>query len=155
MASLCAIIAFDTKDDSMNVHEYAQFFENLDEEVTIDAFKEFFEVDAVFVDPFNRVMGVEKIYAIFQSMYQDLISPRFTVIEIVQNDSIAYLRWKFDFTFSFNSIVQSFEGVSRVEFADCGKVKSHVDYWDAASNIYEKLPYAGALVRLLKRKLAH
>jgi hypothetical protein len=32
-------------------------------------------------------------------------------------------------------------------------VADHRDYWDAAEELYEKLPVLGALMRLLKRRL--
>ena len=80
-------------------------------------------------------------------------NPKFTVNEIVENESIAYLKWHFYFKLSKNEEEQSFVGVSRVEFDRLGKVISHVDYWDAASNVYEKIPLLGSLLRMIKRKL--
>ena len=37
--------------------------------------------------------------------------------------------------------------------APTGRVVAHRDYWDAAEELYEKLPVLGALMRLLKRRL--
>jgi hypothetical protein len=42
-------------------------------------------------------------------------------------------------------------GVSHLKFDDAGKVIFHRDYWDAAEELYEKLPVLGALMRGLKR----
>jgi hypothetical protein len=36
-----------------------------------------------------------------------------------------------------------------------GKVSSHIDYYDAASNIYERLPVLRWLVRLIKKRVGH
>jgi hypothetical protein len=33
-------------------------------------------------------------------------------------------------------------------------VTLHRDYWDAAEELYEKLPVVGGLMRLIKRRLA-
>ena len=47
-----------------------------------------------------------------------------------------------------------FEGVSRMQINEEGKVISHIDYWDAAENVYEKIPLLGAVLRFIKRKIA-
>ncbi|MCA0424309.1 MAG: nuclear transport factor 2 family protein, partial [Proteobacteria bacterium] len=33
-----------------------------------------------------------------------------------------------------------------------GRIAEHRDYWDAAEELYEKLPAIGALMRWLKRR---
>jgi hypothetical protein len=37
-------------------------------------------------------------------------------------------------------------------FNQDGKVVIHRDYWDAAEELYEKLPVVGGLMRWLKRR---
>jgi hypothetical protein len=39
-----------------------------------------------------------------------------------------------------------------VRFAADGRVGWHRDYWDAAEELYEKLPLIGSLMRLLRRR---
>jgi hypothetical protein len=39
-----------------------------------------------------------------------------------------------------------------LEFNEQGLVSVHRDYWDAAEELYEKLPLLGALMRWLKRQ---
>ena len=38
--------------------------------------------------------------------------------------------------------------------ADDGRITLHRDYWDAAEELYEKLPVIGTLMRWLRRRLA-
>ena len=45
-------------------------------------------------------------------------------------------------------------GASMVMFADDGRVMTHVDYWDAASQLYEKLPIIGWLLKKLRQLFA-
>ena len=44
-------------------------------------------------------------------------------------------------------------GASHLRFGADGRVVVHRDYWDAAEELYEKLPLVGALMRWLKRRL--
>ena len=133
--------------------QYGDFFENLSKEDTEESYRIFFDENSSFEDPFQKVQGLDAIYKVFEHMYTTLEDPKFRVDEIIENDSIAYLKWHFYFKLSKNEEEQSFVGVSRVEFDRLGKVISHVDYWDAASNVYEKIPLLGSLLRMIKRKL--
>ena len=133
--------------------QYGDFFENLSKEDTEESYRIFFDENSSFEDPFQKVQGLDAIYKVFEHMYTTLVDPKFRVDEIIENDSIAYLKWHFYFKLSKNEEEQSFVGVSRVEFDRLGKVISHVDYWDAASNMYEKIPLLGSLLRMIKRKL--
>ena len=42
-------------------------------------------------------------------------------------------------------------GASHLRFDASGKVMLHRDYWDAAEELYAKLPLLGAPMRLLQR----
>ena len=43
-------------------------------------------------------------------------------------------------------------GASHLRFAPDGRVADHRDYWDAAEELYEKLPVVGGVMRWLKRR---
>jgi hypothetical protein len=43
-------------------------------------------------------------------------------------------------------------GATHLRYGDTGLVVVHRDYWDAAEELYEKLPAVGALMRWLKRR---
>ena len=43
-------------------------------------------------------------------------------------------------------------GASHLVFDAQGLVVLHRDYWDAAEELYEKLPLVGSLMRWLKRR---
>ena len=131
---------------------YASFFESIDKETSLEDYKIFFDLNAEFIDPFNSVTGVEKIYNVFQHMYKSLDNPSFIVDEIITNDNIAYIRWEFIFSFKNRMKKESFTGVSRVVFNSSGKAVLHEDYWDSSKNIYEKIPVIKYFMKLLKRQ---
>lgn len=138
----------------MNVRSqlYAEFFQTLNAEESKEKYAEFFAKTSTFEDPFQKVKGLDAIYKVFEHMYATLYNPKFFVEEIISEGSVAYLRWSFVYKYSKNADEESFIGVSRVVFDSDGKVVSHIDYWDAGYNIYEKIPLLGSILRLLKSK---
>lgn len=132
---------------------YADFFESLCEATPIEAYRERFDENIYFEDPFQKVTGLAKVYAIFQHMFKTLHKPRFIVDEIISDKGSAYLRWTFSYQRSHKHPIEKFTGVSRVQLLENGKVLSHVDYWDAGENVYEKVPLLGSLLRLIKKKI--
>ncbi len=112
---------------------------------------------AWFKDPFNEVQGCEKIAAIFTEMFAKMHEPRFRVLSAVEQGELAFITW--DFTFRIKSykpnIQQTIHGASQLCFAADGRIAKHRDYWDAADELYAKLPLVGALMRVLKKKFSN
>ena len=108
--------------------------------------------DAQFKDPFNEVRGIEPIEAVFRHMFVQVDEPRFVVATRVLQGADAFLVWDFTFRMKrFSRERQSIRGATHVRFDADGAVAMHRDYWDAAEELYEKLPLLGALMRWLKR----
>ena len=108
---------------------------------------------ARFKDPFNEVQGLAAIAAIFDHMFQTLTAPRFVVISLVAAGDEAFLTWAFSFQRpGMAAAALTIHGASHLHFGADGRVRSHRDYWDAAEDLYEKLPLIGLLMRWLKRR---
>jgi len=110
--------------------------------------------DARFKDPFNAVQGVPAITDIFEHMFHNLHQPRFVVIQQIVDGAQAFLVWEFRFRFKrFDTVTeQVIRGGSHLVLAPDGRISDHRDYWDAAEELYEKLPVVGRLMRWLKRR---
>jgi hypothetical protein len=117
---------------------------------------EFYTEDAWFKDPFNEVRGVAEIGRIFAHMFEQVDSPRFIVREVLAQGETALLTWDFEFGFRapMRAGVQRIHGCSLLHFAPDGLVIRHRDYWDAAQELYEKMPVIGGLMRWLRRRAA-
>jgi ketosteroid isomerase-like protein len=115
---------------------------------------EFYEDDARFKDPFNDVQGVQAIEGVFDHMFRALKSPRFVVQVAIAEADQCFLVWDFLFRFKRFSpaVEQRARGASQLVFGPNGRITLHRDYWDAAEELYEKLPAVGALMRWLKRR---
>ena len=109
---------------------------------------------AYFKDPFNEVRGLAEVRGIFTHMYTSLESPRFVVTERLVDGDQCFLVWNFEFRFKAfdKTTLQTIRGGSHVKFTADGLVDFHRDYWDAAEELYEKLPWVGALMRWLKKR---
>jgi steroid Delta-isomerase len=112
-----------------------------------------YTAEAWFKDPFNEVRGAPAVARIFEHMFDSLTEPRFVVHEaLVQGDGV-FLAW--DFVFRMKrapAVEQRIRGASHLRLAADGRIAWHRDYWDAAEELYEKLPLLGALMRWLKKR---
>jgi len=113
----------------------------------------FYAPDARFKDPFNDVQGVPAVQRVFAHMFTALDEPRFVVRDILVQGDQCFLTWDFLFRFKRRGgTLQTVHGGSHLRFDAQGRVQLHRDYWDAAEELYEKLPLVGALMRWLKRR---
>ena len=118
---------------------------------------EFYATDAWFKDPFNEVRGLPAITGIFEHMFKKLDRPQFVVHEQLAQGDQAFLVWDLEFGFPGQQVAsrQRIQGASHLRFDTSGRVSRHRDYWDAAEELYEKLPVLGSAMRWLKRRAAH
>ncbi len=118
-------------------------------------FPEFYTDDAYFKDPFNEVRGVAAVQAIFVHMFRQVREPRFVVGERLVGGDAAMLAWDFSFRATvFRGRQETMRGVTHLRFAADGRVAYHRDYWDAAEELYMKLPAIGCVMRGLRRAVA-
>ncbi len=107
--------------------------------------------DVWFKDPFNEVQGLAAVRAIFDHMFRQLHAPRFEVTTALGGADQAFLTWNFHFRLQRGGDM-TIRGASHLRFAADGRVNWHRDYWDAAEELYEKLPLLGAFMRWLRRR---
>jgi len=132
-----------------------EFYERLAPQ-DVARLQEIYADDAYFRDPFNEVRGLTAIARIFDDMFRRLDDCRFVILETVVDERSALLVW--DFTFRIRrwrpGVTRSIHGASHLRFDPAGRITYHRDYWDAAGELYEKLPLIGPVLRTLRRWLA-
>jgi SnoaL-like domain len=138
---------------AMAVAQVVQFFETITPQ-SVAQIRNLYAAQASFKDPFNQVRGTPDIERIFSHMFTSLHEPRFVVTAQVLQGSDCFLTWDFFFRFKrFDSAAQQcIKGASHLQFDDAGRIQVHRDYWDAAEELYEKLPVLGGLMRWLKKR---
>ena len=134
------------------VARIVDFFEHL-APADLARIDQIYAADASFKDPFNEVRGCEAVAAIFRHMFEQVIEPRFIVHDRVGDEREVFLTWDFEFRRARGDRLQ-IRGASHLRLDDGGRITWHRDYWDAAEELYEKLPIVGTLMRWLKRRAA-
>jgi len=117
---------------------------------------EIYAADAYFRDPFNEVRGVEAIGRVYARMFEEVDDCGFVITETLAEGDAARLVW--DFTFRIRRwrprLTRTIHGATHVKFAPDGKIAYHRDYWDAAEELYAKLPLIGPVLRMLRKLIA-
>ena len=136
------------------VAHIVQFFETLTPQ-SVAHLRQIYDPQARFTDPFNEVVGVAALSHIFEHMFVSLQQPRFVVTQQVLQGSQCFLTWEFRFCFKGYKAGQEqvILGASHLVLSNAGLITVHRDYWDAAQELYEKLPVLGSLMRWLKRRV--
>jgi len=124
-------------------------------EADIARIPDVFASDARFKDPFSDLRGHDRLRRLFTAMLRDVRDYRLVVDEHVMNGETGWLKW----TMSGHVRALGAErwvvtGVSIIRFDDEGKVSEHVDYWDAAGQMYERLPVIGWILRRIRGRFA-
>ena len=128
-----------------------RFYETLDAQ-SVERLGDHYAAEARFKDPFNEVQGVEAIRRIFRHMFVQVADPRFVITARFAGDDGVMLLWEFHFR-TRGALAQALclRGATHLRFDDTDKVTLHRDYWDAAEELYAKLPLVGSLMRGLQR----
>jgi steroid Delta-isomerase len=127
----------------------------------VNALALLYAVDARFKDPFNDVQGRGEIAHIFSHMFSQVDAPKFAVTALIVKEGVKdeakgvcpqiFMRW--DFSFVARGGAQTIHGATHFELNADGLITLHRDYWDAAEELYEKIPVLGSILRWLKTKL--
>jgi hypothetical protein len=134
------------------VQRIIEAFEQL-RDSDVERLGEIYRADARFKDPFNEVQGVPAIQHVFRHMFVALDGPRFVIRDAVCDGDQCFLSWDFRFRMRrFRRDEQCIRGGTHLRLAADGRICDHRDYWDAAEELYEKLPALGALMRWLRRR---
>lgn len=128
------------------------FFEHL-QAADVAGLGRHYTEQAFFKDPFNEVHELAGVQRVFAHMFAALEAPRFEVLEALVQDDQCFLSWNFLFRLKGRAQERHIHGSSHLRFAADGRVAYHRDYWDAAEEVYEKLPVLGGILRRIKRRL--
>ena len=137
-----------------NARRYGSFFETVRED-RIEDILPLVTDDVRFKDPFNDVRGKHDLLRLLVKMFEDASEISFTMQEQAGEGRVYFLRWVFACrpNSRFVNDHWRFDGVSKISFDERGQVAEHVDYWDAAEQVYGRLPLIGGLLKILRRPL--
>lgn len=108
-----------------------------------------------FKDPFNDFVGLDRMVAMLTHMFETATEPEFVIRDVAVAGNIAFISW--DFTCRTRGLHQLpivLTGVSELRFDDQGRLVEHIDHWDAASQLFARLPLFGGLFRWFNRRFS-
>lgn len=112
--------------------------------------------EARFVDPFNDVTGLEAVIRVFAKMFEDVTDIAFETrnLACAEEEGVCYFAWTLRCRSRGRGSQMTFEGVTELRFDAEGRIRAHLDHWDAGSQLYAKLPILGFLIEKVRRRLA-
>lgn len=130
---------------------YRDVLQSLNAE-TLDRLDDLIAPNICFKDPFHEVVGPEAMKAVFARLFSAAENIDFVIDDVACGEDYAYFRWTLDA--SLSNEPWHVTGVTRAQFDASGRVSDHVEYWDAASQLYERFPVMGSLLRYVRRRIA-
>ena len=153
-----AELAAAAHDQSVSAERATERLRHFFETISLDTLahvRALYAPTAWFKDPFNEVKGVAAIENIFRHMFEQVHTPHFVVHDSALQEDGAFLAWDFRFRRKGrHGDIEIIRGATHVRYDRDGRVTYHRDYWDAAEELYAKLPVLGGLMRFLRRRLA-
>lgn len=131
---------------------YCRLFEHLTAD-RLDELRGLCAADVRFVDPFNEIAGIDRYIALYAHMFRTVDAPRFRIADRALGTRSGFIRWRFTGRFRGRDV--AIDGVSEVLFDPAtARISAHIDHWDAAAQVYSRLPAVGAGIRVLRRLFA-
>lgn len=108
-----------------------------------------------FIDPIHRIQGLDNLGKYFASMYENLISCRFVIDDVLLSEHQAAVYWTMSYqhpklnggksiTVTGHSLIKGHNS----------KVVYHRDYLDIGAMLYEHVPLLGRIIKRIKNKVA-
>ena len=134
---------------------FSAFFEGLKQD-DLARIGEIYTEDVHFADPFSDFRGLETLTGIFEGMFTKMRDYRLVVDEAgMIGPDTGFIRWTMSgHVRQLGRDLWVVEGCSVIRFAGDGRVCEHIDYWDAASQMYERLPVIGWVLKKIRGRLA-
>lgn len=134
-----------------DLNKITHWYEHLSQE-TLEEIDNFYTEEVFFKDPFNELIGREKVKNIFQHMFTSLNEAHFVFVETLLQGNSAFITW--DFIFKFKNVQYKIHGSSHLKFNELGKIFYHRDYWDVGEELLLKLPIIKSIYKVFQKKLS-
>lgn len=120
----------------------------------LEVLRDIYAPNIRFQDPAHHIQGIDSLIAYFDGLFSNVTHCRFDIEQVMEQEQEAFIRWHM--TFAHPRLNGGREvvipGVSHLQFAE--QITLHRDYFDLGVMIYEQVPVVGAVIKILKRRLA-
>ncbi|MCF8483481.1 MAG: nuclear transport factor 2 family protein [Rhodospirillum sp.] len=122
--------------------------------LTLDRLETVTTDEVHFKDPFNDVVGREGFRAVLAHMFENTKTPTTTILHWGWGGpTVVLARWRFSAVIPVLGNWRV-EGMSDIRLGPDGRVVSHMDHYDAAEQVYARLPGLGGLLGLSRRRMS-
>ena len=137
------------------VERFKDFFGNLSEQNVRAKVRDVYAADVYFNDTLKEISGVDALEAYLLRTAENVESCTVDIQDVASHGGDYYFRWTMYIKFKKfkKGQVQPSIGMTHIRFNKEGRISFHQDYWDAASNLFEKVPLVGGLIRSIKKRL--
>ena len=132
-------------------NKYRIFLEGLNVE-KLHHFPEHVAPNVKFRDPFHDISGLSRMQGIFKKLFDKVKGIEFAIINHAISGRVVFFQWQLNGTLYGRPWI--IEGMTSITFNEEEKVTQHIEYWDAASQIYERFPVIGQLLRFFRRRIS-
>jgi len=123
--------------------------------LTVDSLGTLFDhvsTEVQFKDPFHSVNGLTKMESVFRHLFEQVDNLEYKTFDPAIAQNGGFFRWQLSAILSGKP--WTVEGVTYVKFDANQKISHHIEYWDAASQLYERFPIIGPLLAFFRRRIA-
>jgi ketosteroid isomerase-like protein len=107
-----------------------------------------------FRDPFHDVIGRPAMRRIFEKMFDEMVHPRFHILHHASDGDTWFALWQFKGHCHRQATPLVVEGTTVFQLDSAGLVCDHTDYWDAGSQLYERIPLLAPIIRFARKRIA-
>ncbi len=132
---------------------YVAFLETLTPE-RLPELSGYLALQARFVDPFNDVTGREAVIQVFAKIFEDLTEVDFAARDLACGEGACFFAWTLGGRLRRSGRPIAFEGVTELRLDENGRIATHVDHWDVASQLYARVPVLGWILTAIRRRLS-
>jgi len=138
------------------LERFTQFLQHIgDQQYIRENVSKTYRSDAYLDDTLTTHYGAAQIETYFLKTADSLTDAHVTIDDVVRSGSDHYIRWTMVMAakpLAGGSPVHSI-GISQIRFDSEGKVAIHQDFWDSGENFFGRLPVAGGIINLIRKRL--
>lgn len=137
------------------IGRFTKFFGDLSTENIRENLRKTYADRLYFNDTLKEISDIDTLEHYLLDTAANVDSCTVTIHDVISKNGDYYFRWEMFIKFKKfrKGEVQPSIGMTHIRFDKDGRIVFHQDYWDAAANLFEKVPVVGWMIRKIKKRL--
>ncbi|WP_244325806.1 nuclear transport factor 2 family protein [Shewanella aestuarii] len=136
------------------IEQFIALYQKLNKD-NLHLLSDIYAVNITFRDPLHQVQGLEALTDYFANLYSNISFIEFDITEVFHSPSQQQvsLFWTMRYAHPKLNKGQAIhvDGMSKLQYND--KIFYHRDYFDVGQMLYEKIPFLGGLISMIKKRI--